>query len=73
MVAPSFVTVISPSGEIKILSSPRGPYVVFSLELRMLFQPHPRTRDVRTIFATVLAANMCDFTASFPCCRFFFP
>lgn len=28
MVAPSFVTVISPSGEIKILSSPRGPYKI---------------------------------------------
>lgn len=26
MVAPSFVTVISPSGEIRILSNPRGPY-----------------------------------------------
>lgn len=34
IVAPSFVTVISPSGEIKILSSPRGPYMVNHLVSR---------------------------------------
>lgn len=48
MVAPSFVTVISPSGEIRILSRPRGP------------------REVLTILATVLAAKICDLTASLP-------
>lgn len=42
------MTVISPSGEMRILSSPRGP------------------REVLTILATVRAARMWDFTASFP-------
>lgn len=37
MVAPSFVTVMSPSGEMRILSKPRGP--CFSISVRALFFP----------------------------------
>lgn len=31
------------------------------------------TREDLTMLATVLAATMCDLTASVPCCLFFFP
>ena len=34
---------------------------------------HDRTRELFTMFATVLAATMCDLMASVPCCLFFFP
>jgi hypothetical protein len=72
-VAPSLVTVMSPSGDIKILSSPRGPFERISLLVSTIVGFPSLTRDVRTMLATVRAAIMCDFTASFPYCLFFLP
>ena len=75
IVAPSFVTVMSPSGEMRILSNPRGPCSHIS-DSSQTIRKTPSdflTSEVRTIFATVLAARMWDLTASFPCCLFFLP
>lgn len=75
IVAPSFVTVMSPSGEMRILSNPRGPcsHVSDSSQTIPTNSFIFLTSEVRTIFATVLAARMWDLTASFPCCLFFLP
>ena len=53
-----------------------GTYPSLSTFLQAVTDPKGvgvHTREVRTMLETVLAARMCDLTASFPCCRFFFP
>lgn len=46
MVAPSFVTVMSPSGDIRILSRPRGPYNLYKYMFTNYdFEPYQRSLD----------------------------
>jgi hypothetical protein len=45
--------------------------IIMSLSLKYKKSNH--TSEVLTMLATVLAANMCDLTASLPCCLVFLP